>query len=237
MGNLGGTNSTSATPTMRNPWTALPKNPPYVLASDVALLEGFNATASARHRYDLSLFPEPFFGSATAPVVVLNLNPGWSPEDAAVHADPIFAAMSRRSLEHTLDPYPFLHLQPDSNTPGATWWRQRTRELASDVGFDQAARQLACVQLVPYHSSEYAGSSPRLPSQEYSFQLVRQAMLRGAEVVIMRSANLWFAAVPELANYSRVHRGSNPRAPFVSRGNLKSSYIVLERVRSAARNR
>ena len=220
---------------MQNPWTALPKHPPYVVPSDTALLGRFNTTASSKQRYDLSLFPEPYFGSSTAPVVVLNLNPGWSPDDAAVHADPTFAAMSRRSLEHTLAPYPFLHLQPGSNTPGARWWRQRTRELASDVGFDQAARLLACVQLVPYHSSEYSGSTPRLPSQEYSFHLVRQAMVRGAEIVIMRSVNLWFAAVPELANYSRVHRGSNPRAPFISRGNLKSSYsLVLERVRSAA---
>lgn len=236
MGNLGGTSSTSATPTMQNPWTALPKNPPYVLESDVELLERFNAAALARHRYDLSLFPEPFLGSATAPVVVLNLNPGWSPDDAAVHADPTFAVMSRRSLEHRLDPCPFLHLQPDINTPGATWWRQRTRQLALDVGFDQVARQLACIQFVPYHSSKYAGC-PRLPSQEYSFHLVRQAMLREAEIVIMRSVNLWLAAVPELTNYSRVHRGANPRAPFISPGNLRLSYnIVLERVRSAVRN-
>ena len=220
---------------MRNPWSALPKNPPYVLASDIALIERFNATASAKHRYDISLFPEPFFGSLNAPVVVLNLNPGWSPEDAAVHADPTFAAMSRRSLEHTLNPYPFLHLQPDGNTPGGQWWRQRTRELASDVGFQLAARQLACIQFVPYHSSEYAGSSPRLPSQDYSFFLVRQAMARGAEIVVMRSVNLWLAAVPELATYNRLHRGSNPRAPFISRGNLKSSYnVIAERMRSAA---
>lgn len=220
---------------MQNPWLALPKCPPYVLPSDAHLLERFNATASSRHSYDLTLLPEPYFGSTTAPVVVLNLNPGWSPDDATVHSDPTFATMARRSLEHTLAPYPFLHLQPNSNTPGARWWRQRTRELASDAGFDKAARRLACIQLVPYHSPEYSGSTPRLPSQEYSFHLVRQAMVREAEIVIMRSVNLWIAAVPELANYSRVHRGSNPRAPFVSRGNLKSSYnIVLERVRGAA---
>ena len=220
---------------MQNPWTALPKNLPYVLASDIALLDRFNATVSTKHRYDTTLFPEPFFGSLSAPVVVLNLNPGWSPEDAAVHADPAFAAMSRRSLEHTLNPYPFLHLQPDGNTPGGRWWRQRTREIASDVGFQVAARQLSCIQFVPYHSSEYAGSSPRLPSQDYSFYLVRQAMARGAEILVMRSVNLWLAAVPELASYNRLHQGSNPRAPFISRGNLKSSYnVVVERMRSAA---
>lgn len=219
---------------MQNPWFTLPTTPPYVLASDKALLERFNARAPAKYRFDTSLFPEPFFGASDAAVVVLNLNPGWSPEDAVVHADPTFAAMCRRSLEHTLKPYPFLHLQPDSNTPGGRWWRQRTRELAMDVGFELVARQLACIQFAPYHSPEYTASSPWVPSQDYSLYLVRQAIARGAEILVMRSASLWFDAVPELATYSRLHRGSNPRAPFISRGNLKSSYnVIAERLHSA----
>ena len=220
---------------MQNPWTALPQIGPYVLASDAPFLHAFNARAAEKHRYDTSLFPEPFFGSLEAPVVVLNLNPGWSPDDAAVHAQPTFAAMSRSSLAHQLKPYPFLHLQPTGDTPGGRWWRQRTRELASDVGFDWVAHRIACIQFAPYHSSEYHVGSPLLPSQEYNFFLVRQAMARGAEVVVMRSINLWLSVVPELASYNRLHRGSNPRAPFLSRGNLKAAYnTVAGRLRSAA---
>lgn len=226
--------------TMQNPWLDLPRVPPYVLDVDRPLLEPFNATASAGHRYDFSLFPEPFFGSPLAPVLLLNLNPGWSPEDAAVHADPTFAEMSRRSLAHTLDPYPFLHLQPDcyplgeARMGGCRWWRRRTRELANDAGFERVARHIACVQYFPYHSDSFTAATPRVPSQEYSFHLVRQAIQRGAEIVILRSARLWLSAVPELTNYRRVHRGTNPRAVFVSRGNLKSSYdVIAERVRNA----
>ena len=212
---------------MKNPWSALPEKPPYVLASDVALIEAFNARSGDRHKFDISLFPEPFVGSSSAPVVVLNLHPGWSPDDAAVHAQLEFGRMSRRSLEHQLQPYPFLHLQPDGDTPGSRWWRQRTRELAEDVGFQVLARGLACIQYAPYHSKEYTPSSPLLPSQEYGFALVRQAMARSAEIVVMRSYSLWVAALPELATYGHVHRGANPRAPFLSRGNLKSSYALI----------
>lgn len=212
---------------MNNPWISLPKTPPYVLASDASLLQRFNATAAERHRFDLSLFPEPFFGVPSAPVVVLNLNPGWSPGDAAVHADHRFAEMSLRSLAHKLQPYPFLHLQPNGQTPGNRWWVQRTRELSSDVGFDVVARQLCCIQFAPYHSREYTPASPQLPSQEYGFSLVREAMARGAEIVLMRSAAIWFRAVPELATYGRLHRGSNPRAPYLTRGNLKHSYAAI----------
>jgi hypothetical protein len=218
---------------MKNPWSALPEKPPYVLASDVALIDAFNARSGDRHKFDISLFPEPFFGSPSAPVVVLTLNPGWSGDDAVVHTQPEFGRMSRLSLEHQLQPYPFLHLQPDGGTPGSRWWRQRTRELAEDIGFAEVARRLACVQFTPYHSKEYTQSSPKFPSQQYSFALVRQAMARNAEIVVMRSYSLWIAVIPELATYRHVHRGSNPRAPFLSRGNLKSSYaLIAERLQS-----
>src|SRR5262249_8808434 len=167
---------------MKNPWSALPEKPPYVLASDAALIEAFNFRADDSHRFDVSLFPEPFFGSPSAPVVVLNLNPGWSPADAEVHAQAEFGRMSRRSLQHQLQPSPCLHLQPDGDTPGSRWWRQRTRQLAEDVGFEAVARELACIQYAAYHSKKYTPSSPRLTSQEYGFALVRQAMARHAEI-------------------------------------------------------
>ncbi len=221
--------------TVPNPWRFLPKKSPYVLKTDLGLLRNFNQGAKDEYRYDTSLFPEPFFGSLDAPVVVLNLNPGWSPDDARVHSDPVFKRMARQSLEHKLNPYPFLHLQPNGDTPGGRWWQQRTRELAADVGFHVVARQLACIQFVPYHSPKFSRSSPRFPSQDYSFYLVRRAMACGADIVIMRSVRLWLDAVPELATYERLHQGSNPRTPFLSRGNLLASYdIIAERMRSAA---
>jgi hypothetical protein len=197
------------------------------LRDDASLVEAFNSRADDRHRFDVSLFPEPFFGLPTAPVVVLNLNPGWSPRDAETHAQAKFGHMSRQSLVHQLHPYPFLHLQPDGDTPGSEWWRQRTRQLSNDVGFEAVAHGLACVQYVGYHSKEYTQSSPRLPSQEYGFELVRQAMTRSAEIVVMRSFSSWLAAVPELAGYRHLHRGANPRAPYLTPGNLKSSYDVI----------
>jgi hypothetical protein len=220
---------------MQNPWIKLPSSAPYVLPSDMSLLQAFNTTVSVKHQYDLSLFPEPFFGKASASVVVLTLNPGWSPNDAGTHAQPAFALQSRHSLNRQLAPYPFLHLQPNSNTPGSVWWRSRARELIDEVGFDAAAKGISCVQLMPYHSPEYSTRSPRLPSQIYSFNLVRSAIQRGAEIVIMRSRALWYSAIPELRDYTHLHIAKNPRAPYLSRGNLGSSFTVISaRLRSDA---
>lgn len=218
---------------MINPWSALPDTPRYALATDLELIESFNAKCRSQHELDLSLFPEPFFGSLLAPVMVLNLNPGWSPDDGRVHRQPEFARMARLSLHHQLMPSPFLHLQPNGDTPGSRWWRRRTRELVEDVGFETVAHGLSCVQYMPYHSKTYSRSSPLLPSQEYGFWLVRQAMARNAEIVILRSFSLWVSSIPELATYDHAHRGSNPRAAFLSRGNLKESYdVIAQRLRS-----
>ena len=198
----------------------------------LSALRSFNASAPPEHQFDLTLFPEPFFGTPLAPVVVLNLNPGWSPQDAITRADPGFADQSRRSLAHTLAPYPFLHLQPDGRTGGSIWWQRRARELAAAVGFDHVATGIACVQYMPYHSQAFSPRAPRLPSQAYSVQLVRSAMKRGAELVVMRSFRLWASAVPDLVSYARLHIAKNPRAPYLSRGNLKDRYAVIaERLR------
>lgn len=218
---------------MKNPWLDLPQAPPYVLSADEAPLNAFNRGVQRHYFYDTSLLPEPYFGRFDAPVVVLNLNPGWSPEDAQVHAQPAFAKLCRSSLGHTLKPYPFLHLRPSATTPGAKWWRSRTRALSEEVGFDSVALNLACVQFMPYHSIKFSRKRHQFESQNYGFHLVKQAMKRGAEIIIMRGKDLWFAAIPELASYPRLHQASNPRSPYLSVGNLKSAYaIVCQRLQS-----
>ncbi|HMM44901.1 MAG TPA: hypothetical protein PKE41_04650 [Candidatus Macondimonas sp.] len=221
---------------MQNPWLALPKTDPRVLPSDAELLYAFNQKAAPEYKYDLSLFPEPYFGSRTASVVVLNLNPGWSEEDAAVHARPEFATMARASLRHALEPYPFLHLQPGAATPGGIWWHQRVRRLVEDVKcYKAVAKGLGCVQYMPYHSQKYHPRSPALPSQQYSFALVREAIARKAEIVILRSGRLWLDSVPELERYDRCHYGANPRSPYLSPGNLGGAYDrIVSRLREHA---
>lgn len=212
---------------MENPWRDLPAQAPYVLPEDAEILVAFNGTARQDSQFDLSLFPEPFFGDPAAPVVVLNLNPGWSELDAAVHAEPAFADQTRRSLAHQLKPYPFLHMQPTCETPGGAWWRSRTRALCEHVGFEAVARGIACVEYMPYHSRSFSANSPSVPSQQYGFHLVSTAMRRGAEIVLMRARRLWTEAVPELARYPRLHVAVNPRAPYLSRKNLGERYDAI----------
>src|SRR5215204_4755778 len=66
-----------------NPWLALPSTAPYVLPEDRLKVEAFNAKlpSTSPCRLDVkTVIPEPFIGAVTsAPVVVLQLNPGLDP--------------------------------------------------------------------------------------------------------------------------------------------------------------
>jgi hypothetical protein len=80
-------------PSVSNPWLDLPLAPTCVLPQDAPGIHAYNARARhERHRFRLDLMPEPYFGDSTAPVVVLLLNPGYTPEDGYSHADPAFRA-------------------------------------------------------------------------------------------------------------------------------------------------
>lgn len=213
---------------MINPWVLLPNEPPYVLPTDACAVNKFNSTAKPEKQYDLSLLPEPFFGPPDAPIVLLALNPGLNPLDVVVHAQKEFATQARRSLSHDLSPYPFLHLQAASSTPGALWWRRIAGPLIRETSFDAVACGILCVQYFPYHSRSFSTSSPDIPSQQYSWNLVRSAIKRNAEIVVMRSWRLWSSAVPELTTHTKVHLVRNPRNPSLSRGNLGASFETLK---------
>lgn len=224
-----------APPNFANPWLRLPSIAPFVLPDDRGRLEEFNAKAKPEHRYDLCLYPDPFFGADQANVVFLLLNPGLDDKDRRVHSRPAFADIARKNLSHGLKQYPFLYLHPVcADTPGGAWWRKRARSLIEEdgLGLESVANGIACIQFMPYHSAKYSSASPSLPSQQYGFKLVRDAIAREAEIVVMRSERLWLTAVPELATYPRLHAGRNPRAPFISPGNLPSSYNrIVQRLR------
>ncbi len=211
---------------VRNPWLRLPESASFVLPEDEPLLEKFNARAKPEHFYDLNLYPDPYFGSLNASVVVLLLNPGLHEKDREEHERPDFAEIARKNLAHKLEQYPFMYLHPAAaSTPGSEWWQKRTRQLRSDVGDETVAKNLACIQYMPYHSKKYRHSSVPLPSQAYTFHLVRQAIARGAEIVILRSRDIWLQAVPELEFCEdRLHFGANARATYLTRGNLHASY-------------
>ncbi len=218
---------------MPNPWLHLPAQPPYVLAEDAEEISRFNgravrqASGADRTEVHLDVLPEPFLGDPAAPVVLLALNPGFAEADRRWHADPAFIALCRANLEHRPSPYPFYLLNPTLSAPGTRWWLRRLSPLLAVVPREVVARRVLCVEYFGYHSVGFAHSRLRVPSQQYSFMLVRQALRRGAVVVLTRGERLWRAAVPELAAYPHLYRLHSVQNTIISRGNCPAGFDAI----------
>jgi hypothetical protein len=107
-----------------------------------------------------------------------------------------------------------------ADTPAGKWSRGRCFPLVKGSGLspEELARKVLIVEFHGYHSKASRPLPITLPSQEYGFWLVSQAVERGATVVIMRATPDWKIAVPALSSAEAVLL-SNPQNASISPGN------------------
>lgn len=216
---------------MANPWRQLPNTAPYVLPDDQPFVDIFNRTATENTFIHTELLPEPFFGRLDAPVVVLLLNPGFSADDARFHRQRKFRSRLRAAIQTESNFLPHFHLDDEADWPGGRWWLRSVRPLTQEAGLVCVAKNLLAIEFFPYHSKRFQHGHLRLPSQEFSFSLVRDAIDRKAKIICVRGANLWFGAVPKLASYRRLSQVNNPRSASLSTNNLPSYGSVVAALR------
>ena len=206
---------------VKNPWIALPRSGKFVLPDDLPTVTAFNRRASSNVRLRLGLLPEPFVGSPRAArVLFLQLNPGFAGNEAYWHHKPQYARMAVANLRHEASEYPYYYLDPAwKRSPGGKWNRARLAAVLNEIGADadsKVAKRLMSVEFVGYHSRSYSPIPVTLPSQHYSFWLVRRAIARGSIVVIAKGERQWKIAVPELDGYERTFVLSNPRSSYLT---------------------
>jgi hypothetical protein len=209
---------------MKNPWLALPRRPPFVLPADRAAVLAFNGTTTSSTRLRLGLLPTPFLGNpGTARVLVLQLNPGFEDSDTRLNRRHDFVVAARANLRHKRTKYPTFTLDPRwKSSAGGRWLRQRLCKLLAAVDDDpesaelKVAHRLMIVDFHGYHARRYQQIPVTLPSQNYSFELVRRAIAYGHPVVLARGERQWKVAVPELESYEWAFTMSNPRSTYVT---------------------
>jgi len=221
----------------QNPWRRLPSRPPYVLEEDRDRIRTFNASAKVEHQIQEALFPEPFLGAPRAPVVLLNLNPGYNADaDPVHHGKALFAKRSRENLRHTETAHPFYLIDPGlvPIRDRTAWWDKKLRCLLEDERLGNSAdsrrRRVAncvlCVEYFPYHSKRFKHQKLQVPSQGYSFWLVRQAIRNKAVILLMRGKKLWVNAIPELTSYPGLHISKSVQNPAISPANFPKGYSI-----------
>ena len=178
--------------------------------------------------------PEPFIGSTEAPVVLLNLNPGYGDRDPEDHVRAEFQALLRNNYSQCPSDYPFYFLDPTFENGGRQWWERKLAHLLVEFDRKHLARSILCIEYFPYHSRKFGHGSFELSSQAFGFHLVRSAINRKAVVVVMRARKRWLKKVPELEAYQQGFTLNSPQNVMVSPGNCPED--GFERVISAIRN-
>jgi hypothetical protein len=211
---------------VENPWTELPGQSPYILDVDRSSIEAYNISHKDDSKIVVGSIPEPFIGNPkSARVVLLNLNPGHSEDDAIDHADCDFRGAMIRNLRHEPQDFPFYALNPKFKWTGCgKWWRARTRKLhEADLSWEAISNGLLVIEWFPYHSLTSDLPSKRLcPSQEYSFQLAKEMLAGKVLVVGMRSKRRWLNALPARQNVPFL---KNPRNPYISPANTSADFF------------
>jgi len=216
---------------VENPWHQLPSHPLYVLSEDREILETFNYHARPEHQIHLELLPEPFIGDPTAPIILLNLNPGFSDQDILYHQGNVaFAEANRATLTQSRQEYPFYLLDPRfHDASGSRWWQSKLRSLIERFGYSAVAREICVIEFFPYHSAKFHFNG-QVPSQQFSFDLVSQALKRDAIAIQMRSKRQWIEAVPALEDYQHYYTLNNPQNVAISARNCPVGYqAILDR--------
>jgi hypothetical protein len=203
---------------LANPWLDLPESPRYVLPADLAVLRKFPKAMS-----DLFFvgMPGPFIGNPlSARVILLALHPGFVDSDLEAAGNeaiqgPWLEALQLRegAIFHTI--------HPDQEAAGGSpWWPKKLRRLIEAVGAEAVMEHVAAVEWFPYVSRRLVEIPELLPSQKFAFEVVRGALKRGAQVIIMIGGAQWLKSVPELGR-SNLITIRNWQNPTITPGNME----------------
>lgn len=209
--------------TLNNPWNKLPlvgSGQNYVLPQDKPYIDAFNEHSSnPSHQIITNRIPEPRLGPTNAPLLVLQLNPSLDSDQPDIgQLEVAHQSLCNDSSDHLCI------------ANGNKWWMRRYVELINSIGKENLAKKLCSVEYFPYPSSEFNHSQLRLPSQEYTFNIVREAIKRKAIIIVTRGLKIWLGAVPELSGEigKTVFVTNNPRTPAISPKNLPAD--VYEKI-------
>jgi len=188
---------------MQNPWLSLPceQSDDLTLPTDRPYLDAYASTnPKDTHRIHRYLLPEPFFGRFDAPVVLLLQNPGFSEGDIVYQNITEHTTALRRTYAGDQSHF-YLDRPSSCNAPGTRWWKKTAcAHLLRDA--PELKDKLLVLEFFPYHSEAFDHAHIRIPSQQFTFHLLRQAIERNALVVCARMWKPWICAVPELAKHA-----------------------------------
>ena len=222
-------------PIQGNPWQDLdllktklmihPKDLPYILA--------YNQTVGKKKDFNIALHvpPLPYAGNPKAPVVVLLANPGLSDSQRRKSFAAPESELSFRMKNLLHEPgFTSNHLiwsEQKGSPPLSKWFTSRTRKLIEATSAKQVADGIFFANFHPYHSKSWHNIAFTLPTQHYTFNLIKDSIARGAIILMSRNLTGWQTSVPELLDYKNKTYFKSSRSVHLSPKNLDSKFYKL----------
>ena len=200
---------------LTNPWEQIKNKGPFILNADKKIIEQFNKRVSEDYLFIEDLPPEPYIGNPhTADIFLLALNPGYDGgEQKYLNEVPDLQKALIKNLKHQNDKYPLFFLDEQfRESPGFKWWERILKPVLANTNDDYLllSNKICELQFFPYHSRKYKPLGHDIEAQQYTFGLLKNAIVNKKMIIILRSEKLWVKAVPELlGNYARLNSYQN----------------------------
>lgn len=218
---------------MNNPWKKIPESKPFILPEDLEFINRHNKNIrDDNYKILTHLLPDPFMGRKDAPVILLNLNPGYNGTEDKLHTRKDFIEMCKANLFHNQSDYPLYYFNLElRKTQGYIWWKKHagcSNGIITYVGEKSFVENTLVTEYFPYHSRKFNFKfKEKLPSQQYTKYLVENGINQGAIFIIMRAKREWEFLVPMLKTYDYVYTLKNPQGGWLSKNNIIGDFDLI----------
>ncbi len=229
---------------MTNPWFELNsynQGDYFIHPAESKIIDRFNNSLKNEHselfKIHTEIFPAAFMGDVfNSKVVLLTLNPGFDENEEEKDFYGKYRDWFLKELTHSNRFECPLYCLDEEYAEYSDYWKKRLRILEEYFGKEVLGKKLSKIQFFPYVSkkfksvphkfieNEFGAGKKYLPTQEYNFHLVREAIKRDAVIIITRSKNLWLNAVTELQGYPNLLYTKNARQPYITENNMIGGY-------------
>ena len=192
-----------------NPWTNIKKmNNLYIADCDKNALQHI---INKPFNIKLNNIPHPYMGNPQKSVVYIllgNFTTECTYESICTEYEDILLA----NLKHEIIEYPFFALNPEfMETYMYKWYLNKLLgRLDGEFGRNIVTNYIFTIEYFPY-TSESSFKYFDVPSQKYSFYLVKEAIKNKKIIIVGRKERLWYNAIPELKNYELKYETNDPK--------------------------
>lgn len=175
-------------------------------------------------RIERRTLPEPYHGNPDASVYLLSGNPLANELDLRYITVPAYEKDIKDELLHINTDFLWLRTPEtivDVNGvpyPGYKYWKDRTKQLRAV----KAMPNLFCIEAFPYHTlhANDFKAIGTLPSDQYTNEMIEDAIDSGKLIVLMRCKSHWLDRVPRLKTYNNAFDLNSNQSVYLTHGNM-----------------